>query len=523
MQSAIRNLLAGIGDDPFREGLLDTPKRVAKAMVEMLSGYSKTADSVIGEALFTEELLTSDGGSSRQPGIVLVRDIQFAALSADTLMPFHGKAHVAYLPSNGTVLGLSKLARLVHIFSKRLQRQADLQHDLLHTLMSSVSAAGAMVVIEARQLTFAQPQQPLCVTAAVAGSFAATGSPVPSEVLAMLGMSSSMQDICCLSETQPPPSGLVNILEDSSAATPAISSLDGDSVDMCLVIREEDEAITPLPLKASNHGRQPAAATTGFCVVQDTCCADIHGLAAEVVTLLQEAGRVVGVELDQTQMQMAAHHYAVSLTAATSGLRCLLPQQLPELLSRRSLMMSDFSHVNDDTAAPQGLRSHESSLAAGSVIKSTAHLMQFEEHLPFVSQCEHHLLPFYGSLHINYCLPSTGENERASTAAKPLTNELLASIVTSFTQRLQLQERICQQVAEAVEVLTGAAGVMIVARATHMCMVARGIQNHGGSTVSTAVRGCYVGSHALRIKCLHSARMQQDGEAQAMPGCGGCC
>jgi GTP cyclohydrolase I len=66
------------------------------------------------------------------------------------------------------------------------------------------------------------------------------------------------------------------------------------------------------------------------------------------------------------------------------------------------------------------------------------------------------------------------------------------------------------QVAEAVEALTGAAGVMVVARAAHMCMVARGVQNHGGSTISTAVRGCYVGFPELRIKCLHNARMQQD-------------
>lgn len=74
--------------------------------------------SVIGSALFHEDVL-----SDNEPGVVLVQDIQFASLSADTLLPFHGKAHVAYLPTNGTVLGLSKLARLVHAFSKRLQLQ----------------------------------------------------------------------------------------------------------------------------------------------------------------------------------------------------------------------------------------------------------------------------------------------------------------------------------------------------------------------------------------------------------------
>jgi hypothetical protein len=83
--------------------------------------------------MFSEELLVSDGGSHRQPGIVLVRDIQFAALSADTLMPFHGKAHLAYLPSNGTVLGLSKLARLVLMFSKRLQLQVGSTYSSTHS------------------------------------------------------------------------------------------------------------------------------------------------------------------------------------------------------------------------------------------------------------------------------------------------------------------------------------------------------------------------------------------------------
>jgi hypothetical protein len=330
--------------------------------------------------------------------------------------------------------------------------QVDLQLDLLHSLMTSVRATGAMVVIEACHLTFDQPQQPLHVTAGVAGSFAAPGSPVPSEVLTMLGISiDSSIDICCWEALAPSRSSQGSNLADSSTTDMSVHE-DDNTMDMCLIIKDQSEHVKPLASKACKNGKLPgfklAAASTDYSVVSNSC--DIHSLAAEVITLLQEAGREVGVTFAETHVQAAAQHYVTSLAAATSGSRCL-PPQLLEVLKRRHSLIMGSSHNHDDVSHETAVQpvdhgsphsSQQAVVSSGSAIRlPAARLMQFEEHLPFVSQCEHHLLPFYGTLHISYSLlpAAAGGYDLHDTAAKPVATELLASVVMSFTRRLQLQ------------------------------------------------------------------------------------
>src|SRR5579864_6444174 len=123
MQELIRNLLAELGEDPDREGLLNTPHRVQKALRFLTSGYSANIDDVLNNALFTVDYSE----------MVIVKDIDFYSLCEHHLLPFFGRCHVAYIPST-KVIGLSKIPRLVDVFSRRLQVQERLTNQIAETI-----------------------------------------------------------------------------------------------------------------------------------------------------------------------------------------------------------------------------------------------------------------------------------------------------------------------------------------------------------------------------------------------------
>ncbi len=141
IESHYRDILKDLGEDPGREGLLRTPHRVAKALREMTSGYRVDVDAMINNALFTE---TYDE-------MVLVRDITFYSMCEHHMLPFFGRAHVAYLP-NKRIIGLSKIPKLVEIFARRLQVQERLTEQIAETLNSKLKPRGVAVVMEARHL-----------------------------------------------------------------------------------------------------------------------------------------------------------------------------------------------------------------------------------------------------------------------------------------------------------------------------------------------------------------------------------
>lgn len=141
LEQAVRMILEAIGEDPDREGLLDTPKRVARMYEEVFSGLHKDpADEL--SAIFDE----------LHEEVVLVRDIPFYSMCEHHLVPFFGKAHVAYLPKNGRVTGLSKLARLVETVARRPQLQERITTTVADTLMDKLEAHGVVVMIEAEHL-----------------------------------------------------------------------------------------------------------------------------------------------------------------------------------------------------------------------------------------------------------------------------------------------------------------------------------------------------------------------------------
>lgn len=153
-----------LGEDPDREGLLKTPERMAKAMQYMTVGYQQDAKAILEGAKFTESYSE----------MVIVKDIELYSLCEHHMLPFFGKAHIAYIP-NGYITGLSKLARVVDVFSRRLQVQERLTHQILDAIQETLQPLGVAVVIEAQHLCMmmrgVQKQNSTTTTSAFSGQF----------------------------------------------------------------------------------------------------------------------------------------------------------------------------------------------------------------------------------------------------------------------------------------------------------------------------------------------------------------
>ena len=164
MQEIIRELLARIGEDPTREGLLDTPRRIEKSLRFLTSGYQADVDAVLNNALFTVDYNE----------MVIVKDIDFYSLCEHHLLPFFGKCHVAYIP-NGRVIGLSKIPRIVDIFARRLQVQERLTHQVAQIIQDRIAPLGVAVVMEGTHLCMSmrgvEKQNSFAVTSAMLGAF----------------------------------------------------------------------------------------------------------------------------------------------------------------------------------------------------------------------------------------------------------------------------------------------------------------------------------------------------------------
>ena len=164
MHELIRQLLAELGEDPAREGLLGTPKRVEQAYRFLTSGYEADIDQVLNNALFTVDYSE----------MVIVKDVDFYSLCEHHLLPFFGKCHVAYIPSD-RVIGLSKIPRLIDVFARRLQVQERLTNQIAETIRDKIAPLGVAVVMEATHLCMAmrgvEKQNSCAVTSAMLGTF----------------------------------------------------------------------------------------------------------------------------------------------------------------------------------------------------------------------------------------------------------------------------------------------------------------------------------------------------------------
>jgi GTP cyclohydrolase IA len=163
-QDLYRELLLRIGEDPTRDGLIDTPERMEKSMAFLTRGYTMDVNTVLHEALFDVDY----------DEMVIVKDIEFFSLCEHHLLPFFGKAHIAYVP-NGKVIGLSKIPRLVDIFARRLQVQERLTMQIADAIADAIAPQGVAVILEAQHLCMmmrgVEKQHSATVTSAMRGVF----------------------------------------------------------------------------------------------------------------------------------------------------------------------------------------------------------------------------------------------------------------------------------------------------------------------------------------------------------------
>ena len=184
---AVRVLLTGLGEDPAREGLVKTPDRVAKALRFLTSGYGQDIDDVVNDALFTVDYSE----------MVIVKDIDFYSLCEHHLLPFFGRCHVAYVP-DGKVIGLSKLPRIVEMFSRRLQVQERLTGQIAEAVAAKAGPLGVAVVVEGTHLCMAmrgvEKQNSVALTSAMHGVFR-TDARTRMEFLNLLRLGSGVADL----------------------------------------------------------------------------------------------------------------------------------------------------------------------------------------------------------------------------------------------------------------------------------------------------------------------------------------
>jgi GTP cyclohydrolase I len=164
LEKSFRELLKAIGENPHREGLLKTPGRAARAFEFLTQGYRQNVEQMVNGAIF-------ESGASE---IILVKDIELYSMCEHHLLPFIGRAHVAYIP-NGKVIGLSKVARIVDVFARRLQIQENLTTQIAESLMACLQPAGVAVVVEAKHLCMmmrgVEKQNSVMKTSCLLGTF----------------------------------------------------------------------------------------------------------------------------------------------------------------------------------------------------------------------------------------------------------------------------------------------------------------------------------------------------------------
>jgi GTP cyclohydrolase I len=163
VERLVRELLVEIGEDPDREGLVRTPHRIVEALKFLTSGYGADAEDVLGGAVFTQEI----------NNMVIVRDIELYSLCEHHMLPFFGRCHIGYV-AKGKVLGVSKLARLVDMYARRLQIQERLTEQISHAIMDALHPRGVGVIVEAQHLCMmmrgVQKQNSMMTTSSVLGS-----------------------------------------------------------------------------------------------------------------------------------------------------------------------------------------------------------------------------------------------------------------------------------------------------------------------------------------------------------------
>ncbi|CAA7404737.1 unnamed protein product [Spirodela intermedia] len=449
IEDAVKVLLEGLGEDPDRDGLKKTPLRVAKALRDGTRGYKQSVHDIVEGALFLEAGMSNRVDRARGGGgLVVVRDIGLFSYCESCLLPFRVQCHVGYIPSGQHVVGLSKLARVADVFAKRLQDPQRLADDICSALQSSIKPLGVAVSLQCWHIHLPE-----------------LGRKNPCQ--RHTSSRSNMQgwhelDVCSYS----------GIFEDEGGDPwiefAAVLKFGGVNVGR---VEEEKEKEKPSPLQ-------------NWCPLK----------SPEMVQCIGKASsKLVGTLPDA----MVAAVTSILTSLGEDPLREELvgtPQRFVRWLMTFRRASFELKLNSNFHLGQLGLYSAKNS--GGDIIgsRSKGEIVHSELSLPFCSQCEHHLLPFYGVAHIGYLAPPE---------SKIIDRSLLHSVVLFYGCKLQVQERLTRQITETVfSIFCG--GVMVVVEADHVCMVSRGIEKMGSSTATTAAMGQFAANLEAKTMFLQT-------------------
>ena len=433
----VREMLRAMGEDVEREGLMDTPTRVAKALAFAMRGYDACPTAALGTALFNEDGLARASSASTKEDIelgtndvVLVRDIPVFSTCARTFMPFYGVIHVGYAPRAGVIVGLSKLARVAEVYSRRLQTPDGLARAVAQALDDVASPLGVGVMFTGMQLGPFEPRK--MEGWASTGCFAATNSVWWDEFSALVELGGG-------------PSELSRGIWGDESRCGSCDNVQGGKV---ATTRGETETM------------MDAAASRAASEVDES----VFSSVSKLLRALNLEKRVSEATDGEVTLEDTAKRYSQLLAAMRSGAD--VPFNLiAESATRDGESNDGVDEIEDGVCVTRDL------------------------HMSTV--CEHHLLPFHGTVSAAYM---TGQG------AQPLSRDTLQAIVSRHSRRLQVQERLTRDIAEEISTLTGGVGVIVAARASHLCMVSRGVEKPGSSTCTAVKLGQFAREPALRAR-----------------------
>ncbi|KAH7664128.1 GTP cyclohydrolase I protein [Dioscorea alata] len=423
IEDAVKVLLHGLGEDSGREGLKKTPLRVAKAFLDGTRGYKLKVKDIVQGALFPEAGLESATGcAGGVGGLVVVRDMDMFSYCESCLLPFSIRCHVGYIPSGQRVVGLSKLSRVADVFARRLQEPQRLADEISSALQSSINPAGVAVALQCSHIQL--PETLNCKANLKISSKLDMQGWVNASVFSSSGVFKN--------EDHPFWDDFLALLKFKGIHMEETDPYHSLAQSWCPL-----RSLDILPCNGRNLTNVKFSPKFG---VTQTSMID-------AVTSIIEA---LGEDPSREELMGTPSRFIHWLTNfKKSGFEMKL--------SRNSLHMKTTNGV-------AGAEQNE---------------MHTELSLPFCSQCEHHLLPFHGVVHVGYF----GSNE-----GEVIQRCILQSLVHFYSVKLQVQERLTRQIAETVYSVLGT-GVMVVVEASHTCMISRGIEKVGCTTATLALLG----------------------------------
>ncbi|KAJ8646184.1 hypothetical protein MRB53_007932 [Persea americana] len=446
IEDAVKVLLQGLGEDPCREGLRKTPLRVAKAFREGTRGYHQKVKDIIRGALFPEAGLHSGvGHAGGAGGLVVVRDVDLFSYCESCLLPFRVKCHVGYIPAGQRVVGLSKLSRVADVFAKRLQDPQRLANEVCTALHNSIKPAGVAIFLQCWHIKFPAVEK-------------------------------SCQDSSHATKIDVQGWSRVSVWSGSGVFENENSDAWGDFT-----------TLTQLRgVKMERNLTQ--AAIQCWCPSKSQEALACNGHSYRVSSK-------AGVGLSQPAMIAAATSILHSLGEDPLRKELLgTPQRFVQWLMnfKRCNLEVKLNGLNYGKTGPTnfGLMHKK----RGGDVCYDHNGIHSELNLPFLSQCEHHLLPFHGVVHIGYL---------CSEEAEAIDRSILQSTVDFHGCKLQVQERLTRQIAETAASIFGR-GVVVVVEANHTCMISRGIEKVASSTATIAVIGQFSTDPAAKAMFLNA-------------------